>query len=129
MNNGATPDGSIIIGLYVDPPSPAGQNHGYIVQNGVFRRYDVPGSVLTQSWGINPAGDFVGLYDDTSGNEHGFLQRWNDDGPITIDVPSTPPFNAVLTDTFAINAEGAMVGLYIDASGNLHGYLAVRERD
>src|SRR5579864_3806051 len=89
MNNGATPDGSIIIGLYVDPPSAAGQNHGYIVQNGVFRRYDVPGSVLTQSWGINPAGDFVGLYDDTRGNEHGFLQRWDDDdGPIAIDVPS-----------------------------------------
>ena len=127
MNNGATPDGTIIVGLYVDPPAPGGQNHGYIVQDEVFRSYDVPGSVATQSWGINPGRDFVGLYDDASGNEHGFLQRWDeDDGPITIDVPSAPPFNAVLTDAFAINSGGAIVGLYIDSSGNFHGYLAVR---
>jgi len=128
MNNGATPDGSIIVGLYLDLPTKT--VHGYIVQDGVFRRYDVPGSVLTQNWGINPKGDFVGLYDDPSGNEHGFLQRGDDDDPpITIDVPSAPPFNAVLTDAFAINSEGAIVGLYMDASGNLHGYLAVREKD
>lgn len=45
--------------------------------------------------------------------------------PITIDVPSAPPFNAVLTDTFAINPAGAIVGLYMDGSFNLHGYLAI----
>jgi len=67
----------------------------------------------------------VGLYDDASGNEHGFLQRWGAATPITIDVPGAPPFNAVLTDSFAINPAGAMVGLYIDNSGNLHGYLAI----
>ncbi len=128
MNNGATPDGSIIVGLYVDPPDSSGQYHGYIVHDGTFQQYDVPGSVLTQTWGINPAADFVGLYDDTNGNEHGFLQRWGAATPITIDVPSGPPFNATLTDAFAINPAGAIVGLYIDAVGNLHGYLAVRHR-
>jgi uncharacterized membrane protein len=128
MNNGATPDGSTIVGLYVDPPDSSGQYHGYIVHNGTFQPYDVPGSTLTQTWGINPGADFVGLYDDTNGNEHGFLQRWGSSAPITIDVPSGPPFNATLTDAFAINAAGAIVGLYIDAAGNFHGYVAARHR-
>jgi uncharacterized membrane protein len=129
MNNGATPDGSIIIGLYVDPPTSSGQYRGYIVHDGKFHPYDVPGSVATQIWGINPAADFVGLYDDANGNEHGFLQRWDSSAPTTIDVPSGPPFNATLTDAFAINHRGEIVGLYIDAAGNLHGYLAVHQRD
>jgi len=128
MNNGATPDGSTIVGLYVDPPDQNGQYHGYIVHDGTFQPYDVPGSVATQTWGINPAAYFVGLYDDANGNEHGFLQNWGAATPITIDVPSGPPFNATLTDAFAINPAGAIVGLYIDTAGTLHGYLAVRHR-
>ena len=128
MNNGGTPDGSIIVGLYVDPPDSNGQYHGYIVHDGAFQQFDVPGSTLTQTWGINPAADFVGLYDDTNGNEHGFLQHWGTATPITIDVPSGPPFNATLTDAFAINPAGAIVGLYIDTAGNFHGYLAVPKK-
>jgi uncharacterized membrane protein len=128
MNDGATPDGSIIVGLYVDPPESSGQNRGFIVHDGKFHSYDIPGSTATQIWGINPTADFVGLYDDTNGNEHGFLQRWDGAAPITIDVPSCQPFNATLTDAFAINHRGEIVGLYIDAAGNLHGYLAVPQR-
>jgi uncharacterized membrane protein len=124
MNNGATPDGSVIVGLYVDPPDSSGQYHGYVVHHGTFHPYDVPGSVATQTWGINSAADFVGLYDDANGNEHGFLQRWGVAAPITIDVPSNSPFNSTLTDAFAINPAGEIVGLYIDANGNYHGYVA-----
>lgn len=124
MNNGATSDGAIIVGLFVDPPTSSGQVHGYVVQNGTFRPYDIPGAMATQIWGINSDADFVGLYDDANGNEHGFLQRWGEDAALTIDVPSGPPFNATLTDAFAINSAGAIVGLYIDASGNFHGYVA-----
>jgi uncharacterized membrane protein len=127
MNNGATPDGSTIVGLYVDPPDQNGQYHGYIVHDGTFQRYDVPGSTLTQTWGINPAADFVGLYDDANG-EHGFVQNRGAATPITIDVPSGPPFNATLTDAFAINSAGSIVGLYIDATGTLHGYMAERQK-
>ena len=128
MNNGATPDGSVIVGLYVDPPDSSGQYHGYVVHQGTFHSYDVPGSVATQTWGINSAADFVGLYDDANGNEHGFLQRWGSATPITIDVPGGSPFNATLTDAFAINHRGEIVGLYSDAAGNFHGYLAVPRR-
>lgn len=128
MNNGATPDGKIIVGLYVNPPVPPSQggvNHGYVVENGNFVPYDVPDSVLTQIWGINASADFVGLYDDAAGNEHGFLQRWGESSPVTIDVPSNPPFNSILTDAFGINSAGRVVGLYIDSSGNFHGFVAV----
>jgi len=128
MNNGGTPDGSIIVGLYVYPPDSSGQYRGYIVHNGRFHPYAIDGSTATQIWGINPAADFVGLYDDTNGHEHGFLQRWGSSAPVTIDVPSGPPFNATLTDAFAINPRGMIVGLYIDAAGIYHGYLAVRQR-
>ena len=68
MNNGATRDGSVIVGLYVDPPDSNGQYHGYVVHHGTFHPYDVPGSVAKQTWGINSAADFVGLYDDANGN-------------------------------------------------------------
>ncbi len=125
MNNGATPNGKIIVGLYANPPLAGGTYHGYVVENGRFAPYDVLGSVLTQIWGINASADFVGLYDDANGNEHGFLQRWGESAPITIDVPSDPPFNSTLTDAFGINSAGRVVGLYIDSSGNLHGFLAV----
>lgn len=124
MNNGATPDGSTIIGLYVDPANSTGQYHGYVVHEGRFHRYDVAGSVNTQIWGINPDADFVGLYDDAIGNEHGFLQHWGTSAPITIDVP-----NATLTDAFAINCGGTIVGLYIDANGAYHGYVAHPRRE
>ncbi len=124
MNNGATPDGTIIVGLYADPPQSGGTYRGYIVQNGRFRPYDISGSTATQIWGINAAASFVGLYDDTHGNEHGFLQNWGSSAPITIDVPTGPPFNATLTDAFAINSRGVIVGLYIDTAGTYHGYVA-----
>lgn len=124
MNNGATPDGAIIVGLYLDPPKKSGTYRGYIVQNREFRPYDIAGSTATQIWGINPEADFVGLYDDTNQHEHGFLQKWGRSAPITIDVPSGPPFNATLTDAFAINSRGVIVGLYIDTAGTFHGYVA-----
>ena len=125
MNNAGTPNGRIIVGLYADPPMPGGTYHGFVIENGKFVSYDVPGSVLTQIWGINSSADFVGLYDDAAGNEHGFLQRFGESAPITIDVPSNPPFNSTLTDAFGINPAGRVVGLYVDSSGNLHGYLAI----
>jgi hypothetical protein len=128
MNNGGTPDGAMIVGLYVDPPNSNGRPRGYIVQNGQFRPYDIPDSAATQIWGINSKADFVGLYDDSDGNEHGFLQNSGSPEAITIDVPSGPPFNAMLTDAFAINAQKVIVGLYIDVTGNLHGYAAYSTR-
>ena len=122
MNNGATPDGKIIVGLYFDM---TGQPHGYVVKNGTFRPYDVPGSTGTLTWEINPAADFVGYYFDGNGNQHGFLQRWGESVPITVDAPSEPPFNSILSNAFGINPQGAIAGLYIDSGAVWHGFIAV----
>ena len=38
-----------------------------------FTTIDVPGATFTDAVAINPRGDIVGAYIDTSGNFHGFL--------------------------------------------------------
>jgi len=52
MNNGATLDGSVIVGLWND----ASRRHGFIVQDGVFHSYDVPSTTIrSTSRGRSPA--------------------------------------------------------------------------
>jgi hypothetical protein len=118
MNNGATPDGHTIVGHWTDMLTPS-HTHGYIVYNGEFQRYDVPGSKGTVIWDINPAGAFVGFY--ASDKNHGFLQLPDGSAPITIDFPTNP----LGTQALAINPGGAIVGQYTDRSHHLHGFLAV----
>lgn len=122
MNNGATPDGSMIVGQYAPPGS---LPHGYIVQSGVFHDYLIPGTMATQIWGVDPAGDFVGFYRTAPGNAgvHGFVHYA--DAPtlftvVTIDFP-----NGHRTLAQAINPAGAIVGSYLDQAGVQHGFLAV----
>src|SRR5579864_2007901 len=60
-----------------------------------FTTIDFPGAVLTNAWGINPAGEIVGVYKDTAGQQHGFLLSW---GHFTsIDYPG-----AIATDARGI---------------------------
>jgi uncharacterized membrane protein len=114
MNNGATPDGSIIVGLYTDLTT--GLGHGYFVKNGNFEPFDVPGSNLTAAWDINPSGDVVGAFRDGTGRIHGFLL--SEGGFTTIDFPG-----AIVTKARGINPRGDIVGLYVDSSGQQHGFL------
>jgi hypothetical protein len=117
MNNGATPDGHTVVGHWTDMMTP-GHTHGFIVQNGDFHVYDVPGSAATVIWDINPAGAFVGFYRDT--RNHGFLQLPDGSPPIAIDPP-----DSVGAQAFGINPGGVIVGQYTDAGHHLHGFLAV----
>jgi hypothetical protein len=80
---------------------------------------------LTVIWDINPEQESVGTYVDVTGKQHGFLQLPDGSAPITIDVPSTPPFNAVLSLAQGINPGGEIVGQYRDTGGHTHGFLAV----
>jgi hypothetical protein len=123
MHGGATPDGSTMVGFYVDMNT--GHQHGYIVQNGALQTYDVPSSTSTTIWDINPEQEFVGTYVDRSGKRHGFLQFPNGSAPMTLDVPSTPPFNAVSSIAMGMNPGGAIVGQYSDISGQTHGFVAL----
>jgi hypothetical protein len=123
MHGGATPDGSIVTGFYVDMTT--NHQHGYFLQNGVLHSYDVPNSTFTVVWDINPGQEAVGTFIDQTGKQHGFIQLPDGSAPITLDVPSMPPFNAVLTIAMGINPSGAIVGQYKDTSGHTHGFLAM----
>ena len=125
MHGGATPDGSIVVGFYVDMTAIPNHQHGYILQNGDLQPYDVPNSIQTVVWDINPGQEMVGTYKDSAGKQHGFLQLPDGSAPITLDVPITPPFNAVGTIAMGINPGGAIVGQYADSGGQTHGFLAV----
>jgi len=117
MNNGITPDGRRIAGLYTDPPG--GKGHGYLIEDGVFTPFDVPGSIFTAAWDISPTGEVVGAYRSQDNKRHGFL--WNNEGFTAIDYPGASD-----TRAFGINAGGDIVGDYLDSGGQRHGFLASR---
>ncbi len=123
MHGGAAPDGTVV-GFYGEMTNACKTNHGYILQNGILQTYDVPGSLSTTLWDINPGKAIVGTYIDGSAHQHGLLQLPGS-LPITIDAPSTAPFHAVKTVLQGINPGGAMTGQYTDISGHTHGLVIV----
>ena len=46
--------------------------HGFLYSGGTFTEIVAPDSYITRAYGINAAGQIVGLYQE-GGNEHGFL--------------------------------------------------------
>lgn len=118
MNNGATPDLRIVAGLFTDMSEPAPRaSWGYVIEDGVFTRFRVPGSNLTAVWDVGPSGALVGVYRNSAGT-HGFLLEEGE--YTTLDYPG-----ATLTRAFGINATGDVVGNYV-AGGVTRGYLARR---
>jgi hypothetical protein len=120
MNNGATPTGRIVVGLFND----AVRRHGFVVQDGAFQSYDVPSATikLTAIWDMNPRGQFVGTYVDGTGR-HGFLQNPDGSTPIQIDVPGRS--NTVV---MGINPNGMIVGTYTIGSAT-HGFVGLPIQD
>ena len=114
MNNGGTSEGHTIVGMDMM----MGRNRGYVVRDGKFQPYDVPGSTTTAIWDVNPSGAFVGVYRTT--RNHGFLQLPDGSAPITIDPP-----NSVNATALGINFVGAIVGQYTELGGRLRGFLAI----
>ena len=118
MNNGATPDGRTIIGLYTDMDT--GRGRAYLESDGEFIPFDAPDSTFTAGWDINAGREAVGVYRDPAGRFHGFLvdAQWRF---TTLDYP-----RAAITRAFGINARGDVVGNYVDASNRMHGFVARR---
>jgi len=136
MNNGGTPNGRTVTGLFTDMT--AGTGRGYVIDDGTFTAFDAPGSDFTTAWDMNPARTIVGWYEEAgTANIHGYvLDQWRvSDGALsgtytTIDFPLTPSTPAAYTDVFGINASGDIVGKYKEtATGPFHGYIATRKTD
>ena len=117
MHNGATPDLSLIVGLYTDMESMKGR--AYMIVDGEFSPFDYPGAAFTAAWDASPSGAIVGVYQDANAVVHGFLLE---DAEFTsIDFPG-----ALTTRAFGINARGDIVGNYVDANRRTHGFIARR---
>jgi len=116
MNNGATPDRRLIVGLWTN----GARGEGFTIADGVFATFVVPGSDFTAAWDVNPAGEIAGVQHNGTGF-HGFVQTV-DGGYVSIDFPG-----ASATRVFGINARGDVVGAYVLA-GQTNGFLARRGR-
>lgn len=93
-----------------------------------FSVFDVPGSINTEAWGINAAGDIVGIYQDTSKAVRGFLRHGK---TITsVDYPQEPGGPAVFrTQAEGINPQGDIVGAYKlvgESTMSWHAFLLTR---
>jgi uncharacterized membrane protein len=121
MINGGTPNGQRLVGLYTNTST--GLREGFVIDDGVFTPLKVPGSSVTAAWDINPLGEIVGVYRNSTG-AHGFLLQGEDytqgENYTTIDFPG-----ASSTTIFGINARGDIVGSYV-AGGITHGFVGRR---
>src|SRR5208282_961277 len=81
-----------------------------------YKTIDPPGSTYSVAESINNKGQIVGFYQNSTGQEYGFL----DSGGIytTIDPPGG--IQAIPT---AVNAKGQIVGTYADTGSVSHAFL------
>jgi probable HAF family extracellular repeat protein len=50
-------------------------DHGFVRSSGIFRTVDVPDGQNTFPLGINASGKIVGLYTDSTGQQHSFIAQ------------------------------------------------------
>jgi len=128
MNNGATPDLQLIVGFWFNMMD--NQTQGYMIEDGVFTSFMVPGSNLTQAWDVNPDGAIVGVYR-VGTTVRGFLRTEDgdadnhDDGDDSDEVTYTTIHypGSTATRAFGINPRGDIVGNYI-LGGVTYAFLA-----
>ena len=72
--------------------------------------------ILTFNGGINPQGEIVGFYTDTSDVTHSFLLK---DGSYT----GFDPPGATYSNAGGINLSNIIVGFFIDSKNVAHGYI------
>jgi uncharacterized membrane protein len=99
----------------------------FLLDNGAYTTFAVPGAVLTTIFRINNRGQMVGTYVDAGGGTpggftHGFLLE---DGVFTtIDVPG--PAGPLETEILGINNRGQILGGFVDAGGVRRSFLLDR---
>jgi hypothetical protein len=100
-----------------------GRNHGWLrTARGTFSHIDVTFDGVHFFWtepnGINDNRDIVGMFQDASNDDHGFLLHRGK--YYQIDVPFA---GATQTNCYGINNEGDIVGSYRGGDGNDHGFV------
>ena len=121
MHNGATPDRRLIVGLYTNTTMTPARQEGYVIEDGQFTPFMVPGSNFTTAWDVNPRGEIAGVYRDAALNRfHGYVRDGDD--YVTLDFP-----DASATRAFGINAGGDVVGTFVKA-GVTRAFVASRTR-
>lgn len=112
MNNGATPDLQLIVGFWFNMMDD--QTQGYMIENGVFTSFMVPGSTSTAAWDVNPDGAIVGVYN-VGPTIRGFLRTEDEDNDNLEEETYTTIHHpgSTITRAFGINAKGDIVGNYV----------------
>lgn len=96
--------------------------HGFLLTGNTFMPIDYPdtGAHNTNADGINPQGEIVGYYQDSTGKWRGFYRAaWGAFTPI--DVPG-----ALATYPRKINARGQIAGYFLDTDNVMHGFILTR---
>ena len=124
QHNDATPNLKTIVGNYVTSD---GIVHGYVLDNGEKTTLDFPGSILTVTYDVNPAGNRVaGFYRNSTGF-HGYVaEKQGAKGAWqfrAFDVPG-----AAMTWVTCGNAGGQLAGAYF-AGGRQYGFIATPLED
>jgi len=119
---------SAAAGCTLTGPAGSAGSHGFLLQDGVYTRIDVPGGTGTLARGISEQGVIVGQYN-VSGVTHGFAYL---DGEYTypIDVPASlfdnPSSTARHTFAVRISPQGDIVGCFHEGTQTMttmHGWL------
>jgi probable HAF family extracellular repeat protein len=102
--------------------------HGFRLSGGIFTTIDFPGSIVTELWGQDSAGQIAGRYQDASGVFHAFLLS---NGSFTsIDFPgAAETATEWISFVGGINASGDIASTYctsepcLNPSSNFHSFL------
>lgn len=113
-------DSGIMTGVAYDTN---GVNHGLVLNESLslFRVFDYPGAASTNPYGINNAGDIVGMYTLPDGTQHCFLCKR---GSTFMNVDPPGAATSGWPAAVMINNKGEICGSYIDsATGVSQGFL------
>jgi hypothetical protein len=108
-----------VVGLYVDDKGV----HGFLWDDGDYRRIDVRGAAATIPFGINNKGQIVGNYIDDDGVYHVFLRDRRGRVTTLRDAPGSDPTAGDATLPAGINDHGQIVGAVYYADGGSRGFV------
>jgi hypothetical protein len=107
-------NGRLLVGTYYVDGSDF-HSHGYFYQHGSFTEFNIPSATDTVIYGVNNAGDFVGLFSlDNSITVQGFANIGGN--LVTFGIPGS-----IITEPAGINDRGEIAGFYYDTF-TAHGF-------